>query len=366
MDPAREKVHFPEAAPNFFAGSNLNRISERRTDIPFLSEALTSPNSLTLLLSNGNPLASTQPTALHWLPYTDIKELVGNPFADSENQRYPEGVTLVFLGIDKPLDKSPNYYWTLDVSAKGPLERSFVELQERFTDSVYSFIAMRPTCFGLSPVEAAILAQARALVDWNARNQYCPACGNKTILVDAGYKRTCPPISPDQVSAEHPPCISTKGVHNFAYPRTDPVVIVCTVSPQGDRILLGRQKSWPPGMYSCVSGFVEPGESLEEAARREVREETGIVLGPVTYHSSQPWPFPNCLMIGCIGKALSEDINLEDMELDEARWFSREEVIGGLENPVDLSMKDSQPTTDLRLPPENAIAHHIIKAWALD
>ncbi|KAK9760551.1 NADH pyrophosphatase [Basidiobolus ranarum] len=117
-------------------------------------------------------------------------------------------------------------------------------------------------------------------------------------------------------------------------------------------------------MYSCVAGFVEAGESLEEAARREVREETGIVLGPVTYHSSQPWPFPNCLMIGCIGQALSENIHLDDMELDDAKWFTREEVLSGLENPVEITMKDTVVSSQLRLPPRTAIANRIITAWA--
>ncbi|KAK9762172.1 NADH pyrophosphatase [Basidiobolus ranarum] len=361
---SKEQLRLIEASPNFFSGSNLNRVSERRTDNVFLSEALTSSNSHFLLLSNGNPLAKPKPTKLHWLSYKEVEDIIRNPFIDKEKQEYPEGVTLIFLGIDKSQNGDTSSRWALDISPKGPIEDSFMPLRQKVMDEGYMFIPLRPKSFKLPLIEAAILAQARSMIDWNTRNRYCPACGRKTVLTDAGYKRTCLPSPLSQATDERPPCISPKGAHNFSYPRTDPVVIICTISQRGDKILLGRQKSWPAGMYSCVAGFIEPGESLEEAARREVREETGITLGPVIYHSSQPWPFPNSLMIGCIGRALSEKIQLEDMELDDARWFTRQEVLDGLQNPVEITTRATLDPHQLRLPPGTAIAHQIIRTWA--
>ncbi|ORX81315.1 hypothetical protein K493DRAFT_320706 [Basidiobolus meristosporus CBS 931.73] len=361
---SEEHLRLVEASPNFFSGSNLNRLSERRTDNPFLSAALTSPNSRFLLLSNGNPLAQTKPAKLHWLPYEYVREAIGNPFSNQGRQEYPKGTHLIFLGAEKSKTEDAAYYWALDVSPMPSLEDSFARVRQAAESEVHKFIPTRPVSFKLPRGDAAILAQARAMIDWHVRNQYCPSCGRHTFMTDAGYKRTCQPAPSAQTSDGRPPCISPKGIHNFSYPRTDPVVIICTISPQGDRILLGRQKSWPPGMYSCVAGFVEPGESLEEAARREVREETGVILGTVMYHSSQPWPFPNSLMVGCIGRALSEQIQLEDLELDDAKWFTREEVLSGLQNPIEITTKAELDPDQLRLPPGTAIAHQIIRTWA--
>lgn len=144
------------------------------------------------------------------------------------------------------------------------------------------------------------------------------------------------------------------------------MVIVCVISPDGERVLLGRQAIWPKGTYSCLAGFVEPGESLEEAARREVKEESGIPLGHVLYHSSQPWPFPNSLMIGCHAEALSEDVDItkEDKELEDAKWFTRSQVLEALKSTRNTWGKPSDDDT-LRVPPATAIAHHIMKAWAM-
>ena len=139
---------------------------------------------------------------------------------------------------------------------------------------------------------------------------------------------------------------------------TDPVVIVCVISPDGERVLLGRQAIWPKGMYSCLAGFVEPGESLEEAARREVKEESGIRLGHVMYHSSQPWPFPNSLMIGCHAEALNEDANvtMEDKELEDARWFTKPQVLDALNGSKGAIWGSPAEDSRLRLPPRTGKA----------
>jgi NAD+ diphosphatase len=160
---------------------------------------------------------------------------------------------------------------------------------------------------GLLPChELGILAQARALIHWHERRGFCSNCGGRNEIADAGYRRHC-----RSCAADH-------------FPRTDPVVII--VPRSGKSILLGRQTAWPPGMYSALAGFIEPGETIEDGARREVFEEAGIRVGEVAYVASQPWPFPASLMIGLIGEATTKEITVNDKELEDARWFSFEEA----------------------------------------
>lgn len=172
---------------------------------------------------------------------------------------------------------------------------------------------------------AAIYAQARSLLDWNARNPFCAQCGQRTLSLNAGTKRVCPPT--DLAGGEKRdrlPCATRGTISNISFPRTDPTVIMAVVSSDGTRSLLGRNRRFPQNMYSALAGFLEPGESIEEAVRREVWEESGVRVGRVVIHSSQPWPFPASLMIGAIGQALpgdGEKIHLgHDPELEDARW----------------------------------------------
>lgn len=158
----------------------------------------------------------------------------------------------------------------------------------------------------VSPETLSLLAQARSLIHWHERHGFCANCGTKTLLADSGYRRTCPACA-----AEH-------------FPRTDPVAIIAVRRP--GHVLLGRQASWNQGMYSALAGFIEPGETIEQGARREVFEEAGIHVGDVRYVASQPWPFPSSLMIGLVGEAESTEITVDTSELEEARWFSTEEV----------------------------------------
>jgi NAD+ diphosphatase len=180
------------------------------------------------------------------------------------------------------------------------------------------------------------LAQARSLAGWHQRHGFCSVCGTRTVIRIGGYRRDCP-----KCGAEH-------------FPRTDPVVIMLAID--GERCLLGRQARFLPGMYSCLAGFVEPGETIEDAVRRETAEEAGISVGRVRYHASQPWPFPSSLMIGCHAEATSRDIVRDEAELEACRWFSRAEV---------KAMLSGQHPDGIRCPPEIAIAHHIIRAWAI-
>lgn len=155
--------------------------------------------------------------------------------------------------------------------------------------------------------QLGLLAQARSLIHWHERRTYCSNCGGRNEIADAGYRRHCP-----SCNADH-------------FPRTDPVIII--VARHRGRILLGRQTSWASGMYSALAGFIEPGETIEQAARREVFEESGIRIGDVQYVASQPWPFPASLMIGLIGEALSDTISIDARELEDARWIPAAEVL---------------------------------------
>ena len=178
------------------------------------------------------------------------------------------------------------------------------------------------------------LAEAKAMLAWHARHRFCANCGAATNLVCGGWRRDCP------------------ACHAQHFPRTDPVVIM--LASKGDACLLGRSPRFAPGMWSCLAGFIEPGETIEEAVRRETVEEAGIVCGRVAYFASQPWPFPMSLMIGCHAEALTETISIDADELEGARWFDREELVAMLQH---------RHPDGLVMPPPVAIAHHIIRAF---
>ncbi|KAG0053966.1 NADH pyrophosphatase [Gryganskiella cystojenkinii] len=361
-----------------FTGGVHNRLSFLRTDKEYLQASVQAPTTKFLLLADHGVLFKSTTKDLAFANYQDIQHLIGS---DPLNN-LPDGLVLVFLGADETGTEETLVhgrrgvgYWALDISAKGPgVSQELKDATEKFTNSFtesqgHYMAELRPAAFSLSFPESGIVAQARSVVDWNKRNIFCAGCGRKNHSLEGGHKRTC---SSTVVGAdgkeEASDCLAHRGVQNFTYPRTDPVVIVCVISPDGDRVLLGRQAVWPQGMYSCLAGFVEPGESLEEAARREVKEESGIRLGHVMYHSSQPWPFPNSLMIGCHAEALNEDANvtMEDKELEDARWFTRSEVLDALKGSRGVNWGKPAEDGQLRLPPGTAIAHHILKAWATE
>ncbi len=189
----------------------------------------------------------------------------------------------------------------------------------------------------LDPSHLGALAQARSLSHWHLKHGHCSVCGAASVMKIGGYRRDCPACG-----AQH-------------FPRTDPVVIMLAIDTAGDRALLGRQARFAPGSYSCLAGFVEPGETIEDAVRREIREESGIRIGRVRYHSSQPWPFPSSLMIGCHAEALTLTVTPDEVELEDCRWFGRDEV---------KAMLAGTHPDGLKCPPHIAIASHIIRAWA--
>jgi NAD+ diphosphatase len=186
----------------------------------------------------------------------------------------------------------------------------------------------------LPAADVGALAQAKAVLSWHRSHRFCAACGTESVLAGAGWRRECPNC----------------GTHHF--PRTDPVVIM--LATDGERCLLGRQPRFPPGMYSCLAGFLEPGETIEDGVRRELFEEAGIVTGPVTYLGTQPWPFPTSLMIGCLARATTTDITIDRTELEDARWFPRDEA---------RAIMEGRHPEELRCPPQMAIANHIMRRW---
>jgi NAD+ diphosphatase len=184
------------------------------------------------------------------------------------------------------------------------------------------------------PGQLSAIAMAKSLVNWHQRHGYCANCGTRTGMREGGWKRECP-----NCKAEH-------------FPRTDPVVIMLV--ELGDKVLLGRQKQFPAGMYSCLAGFVEAAETIEDAVRREIFEESGIRCTDVNYYMTQPWPYPSSLMIGCTARATSEDIVVDRTELEDARWFDRAEA--------SLMIKRQHPD-GLAGPHPFAIAHHLLGRW---
>jgi NAD+ diphosphatase len=247
-------------------------------------------------------------------------------FTPGEARAFGGARETVFLGL---MDRAPRFGLGLDPAVVEPLKaRSDLKLTDLRSISVHGLVAAEH----LPP-----LAEAKAVLGWHARHRFCPNCGASTNPVEAGWRRDCP---------------SCKVQH---FPRTDPVAIMLPIA--GERCVLGRSPRFAPTMYSCLAGFIEPGETIEEAVRREVLEEVAITCGRVKYFTSQPWPFPMSLMIGCHCEALSEKITVDHSELEDARWFDREEVA--------LMLRRQHPE-GLTATVPHAIAHHIIRRYIED
>ncbi|KAI9475889.1 MAG: NUDIX hydrolase domain-like protein [Benjaminiella poitrasii] len=344
---------FPENYTSVFSGNPLNRFGWNRDKPEFLSKLAHSPRSKYLLL-NGQKVLYGSNGDIHYVKYNEVASIVDRVYSQQNVHDPSADIILVFLGIDESQGQGEEgeSLWALDLTPKGTHEKEFSELIQGFESNGLEFLPTLPRAFVMEKPISAIIAQAAAMVDWNTRNKYCPACGKRTLSNEAGYKRNCP-----REETEDEGCISHKGVQNFAYPRTDAVIIVCIIHPNGDKILLGRQKRWPRKMYSCISGFVEAAETLEEAVRREALEETGVVVDRVAYHSSQPWPFPNSLMLGFIAEAKYSDIKFSDDELEHAAWFSRSEVMAAVSN---------DPNATFSMAPKGSLASTLVHAWLFD
>ncbi|QSS53171.1 peroxisomal NADH pyrophosphatase NUDT12 [Histoplasma capsulatum var. duboisii H88] len=370
---------FGKETVNYFSGSLLNRVSFLRTDGAFLSAAIRHPTTRFLLFNDLNPLVRS-PSEIFYASYNDVKTLIPEDVfdkteADALKDFQPSITTplLIFLGLDETQkENSLSYksytgapFFALDVTPRGTIEQPAKGIIATMETNGLSFFRGR-TVTTLPADVAAIYAQARALLDWNTRNAYCGTCGHLTMSIQAGTKRACPP---HDTKGPCPPCSTRTSISNLSFPRTDPTIIVAVVSHDGQRVLLGRQKRYPPHWYSTLAGFIEPAESVEDAVRREVWEESGVVVSRVVIHSTQPWPYPANLMIGAIAQVAKpehEVISLQhDPELEDARWFSIAEAEEALKlGTSDLEGKPGLGYREgaLRLPPRTAIAHQLIAA----
>ena len=278
--------------PNTFAGEALDRAGPHRRDEAWLAARLADPATRVVAASEAGVIVAGDRPRM---------------FAVDE---LPEGLELVLLGVDG----DGHAVFAGDPGDELPGERR----------------GLRDLAPVLSQAEGGMVAHAVGLLNWHRRHRFCANCGAPTAAREAGHVRVCPVCG-----AQH-------------HPRTDPVVIMLVTD--GDRALLGRQASWPTGRYSALAGFVEPGESLEEAVAREVREEAGVWVTDVRYRSSQPWPFPTSLMLGFTARWAGGEAAVRDAELEDVGWFTRAAIVGG----------------DVLLPPPTAIARRLIDEWLGD
>ena len=298
---------------NFLSTSELNRYAEFRSDEKWIERKMKSQSALFIPVYNNKNLfkISLQPN--------HEPEINPNPVLLSYNEINKirnDSQLIYFLG--EIGDK--NYFAVNYNSEKEEVEKSLLKLGR--LDDLRRIMSL------MNPVNASLLAYARALSHWHSQNKYCSLCGTKTISASSGHKLVCTNIA----------CSSE------TFPRTDPAIIV--LISKGNKCLLARQKHWPRGQYSNIAGFVEPGESLELAVKREVFEETGVIVNNISYHSSQPWPFPGSLMISFHASAENFNISPHDNELEDVRWFTRQMIIKGLSDktlrfpfPISVSFK---------------------------
>lgn len=364
---------------------------------------------------------------LAYVKYADVQPIIGDdPYSTPEDKlvetynskkHVPQ---MIFLGIDERNKEGLSHtnkgnvysgapFFAVDVTPRGTVSEACDKLISSLESKGLTFAKgramdleasdgtqyvtpasqhlqtriVRSTTFYTDSGSAAIYAEARQLLDWNLRNPFCAQCGQPTLSVNGGFKRTCPPTDmadlpaaavattaqvPSTDMKERAPCATRKGVSNLSFPRTDPTIIVAVINSASTHILLGRSKRWPPHWYSTLAGFCEPAESIEEATRREVWEEAGIHLGRVIIHSTQPWPYPANLMIGAIGQSVPEGEKIDlgnDPELEDAKWFTFDEVRQALKvgtSGLGEEAPEGYKEGDLRLPPSTAIANQLMTA----
>ncbi|WP_420395945.1 NAD(+) diphosphatase [Nioella sp.] len=312
-----------------FGGSGLDRAAPMRADEAVLAAALENGRGSVLPIWRGKPLMEEHEGGLR------LVWVQGNHpmLADAPAER-------LFLGDDEGALR-----FAADISRWQPEDLDADQLNSFADQSVQAhpaashgqlFRELRLAMTLLTPRDAELAATAKAMLSWHRSHRFCACCGTESRMTQAGWQRTCPDC----------------GAHHF--PRTDPVVIMLIT--HGNDLLLGRSPGWPEGMYSLLAGFIEPGETMEAAVRREVAEETAVQVGRVGYLASQPWPYPSSLMFGCWGEALSRDITLDPAELEDALWISREELAEALAgcHPTLLPAR------------KGAIAQFLMENWLAD
>ena len=284
--------------PLGYAGNRLDRVDHIRTDPERVAQSFAAPEARLLALDGLDPLTADGHLLL---------EPIG-PDARVEDH--------ALLGVDE---------------AQRPI---FVRLLSRTEGGFTPSVRSRAITTELPPEEVALYGAARSLVHWHGRHPYCSVCGSATAPEKAGWARRC-----GSCDAEH-------------FPRVDPVAIM--LAEHRGRVLVGRQHSWPEGRYSALAGFIEPGETIEEAVAREIKEEAGVTVHSVRYVMSQPWPFPSSLMIACIGQADDDALTLDETEIEHAFWCDAAGVRAAL---------DGDPQAPFLAPPPMAVAWHLLRHW---
>jgi NAD+ diphosphatase len=298
-----------------FARTALDRRADLRDDPGVMARLLAAETARFLVVAGDRPLVRREPhpTAFH-----------DRATAAALGARFDRAV---FLGL-APSDADEGAPW---FASRSSLDEAGIAALEGIEAGDLRTLAITGV---LAAEEYGAIAQGRACLYWHSTHRFCARCGAPSEMAAAGWKRVCP-----SCGAEH-------------FPRTDPVVIMLVTD--GERCLLGRQSRFPPGMWSCLAGFMEPGETIEGAVRRETLEEAGITVGRVDYFASEPWPFPASLMIGAIGRATDVEIRRDESELEDCRWFAREEA---------ARLLTGDHPDGLFAPPPIAIAHHLLAAF---
>jgi len=308
---------------NIFAGNPLDRASERRGDLAWIAEKLEDPQSLAIAVWNGKVLIEDSPPPeepVEGVPAAMVQ--IAYLRADMAQELAGGQERLLFLGLWKDIA-------VFAVDLEGGLDPAEGPLQ-----GLGRFEELRGVAAVMPPPDAGILATAKSMFEWRRKHRWCSACGQPSEVADGGWKRVCP---------------ACKGEH---FPRTDPVTIMLAL--HDGKCLLGRQAAWPPGMFSALAGFIEPGETIEEGCARELKEEAGLTATGVRYHSSQPWPYPSSLMMGLLADVDSGEARPDQTELEEVRWFTKAEASALIRGELE----------GVFIPPPLAIAHQLIKAWA--
>ena len=311
-----------------FGGGGLDRSAELRGDAGRLAELLASPDARVLPLWRAKPQVAGEATL------TLAPVAAGHPCLAHAAE------PPIFLGLSGgvPWFAADISGWVPEGQDTGTVGGFVDQSEQRYPGAAEDarFAELRVIMTRLSPAEAEIAATVRGLVEWHRTHPFCARCGEKSAPAQAGWQRDCP----------------TCGTHHF--PRTDPVVIMLIT--HGNSVLLGRSPGWPEGMFSLLAGFVEPGETIEAAVRRETFEEAGVRVGAVSYLASQPWPFPASMMIGCRGTALGAEIDIDPAEIEQAIWVSREDMLAVFAGAHDV----------IRAARPGAIARFLLENWLAD
>lgn len=308
-----------------FGGSGLDRAAQFRADVDAIAALWAHVDTRVLPMWRGKPLI---------MDGVAVRLPVGHSVLNHAVQ------DAVFLGMDNGAA-----VFAVDVSRWAPPELNAEEMVQFFDPSEQQhpdlpqgqvFCELRSVMARLTARDAELIAIAKSLFDWHRTHRFCSSCGHESEMTTSGWQRDCP-----SCARKH-------------FPRTDPVVIMLIT--HGNSILMGRSPHWPDGMYSLLAGFVEPGETIEAAVRREVFEEAGVQVGGVEYLATQPWPYPSSLMFGCRGEALTRDITIDPIEIEDALWVTREEMLD--------VFADRHPV--IKPARVGAIAHFILQHWLAD